>query len=490
MYAVLPLLLLTACLPSGWMVEQKALDVYVQQRDPHYSYTIKKKEDSPDVTVYTLKMTSLKWLDDSEVDTTVWWHELFIVMPKNQQMKDSCLLMIGNGRNDAVFQPVDLNVNEAINAAKSTGFCTALVRQIPNQPITFRKLVMHECKNSIEDYAVFCSWRKFIIDKSAKPDVLIQFPMVKATVRALDTITELLQKESDGKVNIRRFTLTGGSKRGWTSWLTAAVDKRVVSFSPIVFDLLNIIKNLHHQYRAYCGWTYAMWAIDDLKITHKLDTPQLQKLTSYVDPLAYNDRYLNKPKYLIIVTGDEFFPLDDSHSFFHQLAGEKYFWAIPNSDHLVTLDPGTRISIAKSLTTFFVSTMLNLKMPNISWKKTETNATGTIYLYTDQEPSAAKCFFANTLGSKRRDFRLFMGPSSPGLLQDVFWFPCGVEKVETGVYKAELEKPLTGWKGFLIEVTFPGPGNNDYVFTSEVHIIPDTFPCEDCKEIQCYGNVV
>lgn len=63
MYAAVALLLLTTCLPSGWMVKQTALDDYVKQHDPHYSYTLKNKEDTPDVTIYTLNMTSLKWLD-------------------------------------------------------------------------------------------------------------------------------------------------------------------------------------------------------------------------------------------------------------------------------------------------------------------------------------------------------------------------------------------------------------------------------------------
>ncbi|CAI5765836.1 Hypothetical predicted protein [Podarcis lilfordi] len=414
------------------MVKQKALDDYVKQHDPHYSYTLKNKEDRPDVTIYTLNMTSLKWLDDSEVDATVWWHELTIVVPQNPKMTNLCLLMIGNGRNDDVPQPMDLRVDEAIMTAKSAGFCTAILRQIPNQPITYHKIPMQECKNGIEDYAVFCSWRKFIIDKMAQPDVLIQFPMVKATVRAMDTITAFLQKESAGKLNIAKFMLTGGSKRGWTSWLAAAVDERVVSFAPLVFDLLNIIKSWHHQYRAYCGWTFAWRHIHELKITQKLDTPRFKILTSHVDPLAYNERYINKPKYLIIAAGDEFFPLDDSHHFFNELSGAKYFRATPNNDHLMTRDPSIKISIAMSVISFFLNTILNLKMPQISWKRTETKAAGIIELYTDMEPSAVKCFFSNTLGSERRDFRLLVGPGPSGVSQPISWLPCKVEKVVRG----------------------------------------------------------
>lgn len=38
--------------------------------------------------------------------------------------------------------------------------------------------------------------------------------------------------------------VAGGSKRGWTTWTTAAVDKRVFAAIPIVMDMLdfNIVR--------------------------------------------------------------------------------------------------------------------------------------------------------------------------------------------------------------------------------------------------------
>ncbi|KAH0629386.1 hypothetical protein JD844_011436 [Phrynosoma platyrhinos] len=466
---VLPLFLLVAVLPSVWLTQQKrALDDYVEAYDPYYSYTLKKEETRLGTTIYTFNMTSLKWLNESEVDRSIWWHELFIVVPKVQIMKDSCLLIPNSGRNDGVpILDFDYNLDDIIDVAKSTGSCAALLRQIPNQPNTFH-----------------------------------------ATVRAMDTITTFLLKESNRKMNIAKFTLAGISKRGWSSWLTAAVDKRVVSFFPFLADLLNMSENLHHQYRSYCGWAFLLKPLRDTNITQQLDEPRFKEMASHIDPLGQSEEVeMSKPKqkllsdsghlqedviikqakYISVAAGDEIFQPDDSHYYFSQLTGEKLFRIIPNIGHTHTLFLGQRVTLLDSLKAFYVSTMQNLRRPQISWNRTETNSSGIIHLVTDQEPSSIKCYFANTFGSKRRDFRLIVGPGIPN---PVLWCQCSVEKVMPGVYKAEVDKPSKGWRGFFIEVTFPGPGDSTFVFTSELHIIPDTFPCMECKGEQCYGKLV
>jgi PhoPQ-activated pathogenicity-related protein len=43
-----------------------------------------------------------------------------------------------------------------------------------------------------------------------------------------------------GFANIKKWMIAGGSKRGWTTWTTAAVDKRVFAAVPIVMDMLDL----------------------------------------------------------------------------------------------------------------------------------------------------------------------------------------------------------------------------------------------------------
>ncbi|KAL8191171.1 UNVERIFIED_CONTAM: hypothetical protein K2H54_068988, partial [Gekko kuhli] len=165
------------------------------------------------------------------------------------------------------------------------------------------------------------SWWRFINDSSVPPDYLVQFPMVKATVRAMDTITDYVRKTF--RQNIQNFTLAGDTTNGWATWLTAAVDKRVAGIIPIAMDFLNLAENFRHQFRPYCGWSYGLKPFCDMNITQKLDDPRFAVLASLVDPLAYNEQYTNISKSIFTVTGDEVFLPDNSRYYFDQLEGVK-----------------------------------------------------------------------------------------------------------------------------------------------------------------------
>lgn len=77
------------------------------------------------------------------------------------------------------------------------------------------------------------------LKNTSDPSILLRLPMTKAVVRAMDTIQEFAKSNNYGQ--IEKFMLAGESKRGWTTWTSAAVDnKRVFSAVPIVMDLLNL----------------------------------------------------------------------------------------------------------------------------------------------------------------------------------------------------------------------------------------------------------
>lgn len=82
---------------------------------------------------------------------------------------------------------------------------------------------------------------------------LARLPMTKAVIRTMDVITAFTTDQLPLPVD--RFMLAGGSKRGWTTWTTAAMDDRVIAIAPLVIDMINIIPSFEHHWQVYGEWT-------------------------------------------------------------------------------------------------------------------------------------------------------------------------------------------------------------------------------------------
>ncbi|HCO84802.1 MAG TPA: PhoPQ-activated pathogenicity-like protein PqaA type, partial [Arenibacter sp.] len=113
----------------------------------------------------------------------------------------------------------------------------AIVRQVPNQPLY---------DGLTEDELISFTLHNYKNDKDLTWPLL--FPMVKSAVRAMDAVQEFSSKNLEKEVT--RFTVTGASKRGWTTWLTGANDKRVETIAPMVIDVLNMPVSLDYQITA------------------------------------------------------------------------------------------------------------------------------------------------------------------------------------------------------------------------------------------------
>lgn len=117
-----------------------------------------------------------------------------------------------------------------------------------------------------EDKMIAFTWDNFLKDPS-QPQWLLRFPMVKATLRAMDTVTAFIDA-SDSSYQLDYYTIGGSSKRGWTSWMVGAIDgHRVIAIVPIVLDAINFVEVMHHQYRSYGGWSWALNDYYELNIT-------------------------------------------------------------------------------------------------------------------------------------------------------------------------------------------------------------------------------
>ncbi|BFZ03771.1 hypothetical protein BsWGS_06810 [Bradybaena similaris] len=465
-------------------VSSTALDDYVNTPDLYYHYRFLTTYVTPGVTVHALNLTSQKWKTDNVTTNPFWTHQFFIAVPTTVVYPDTAMIIIGIGDNpDKLANETDVEVARAILIARKSGSVVALIKQVPNQPIVFQDDPQKTQK--YEDAILSWTWRKFY-DNTSDPEILLLLAMTKAVVRGMDAVTSYVTGLTGNVID--KFMVAGRSKRGWTTWLTAAVDKRVIAISPAVMDLLNIRENFRHHYRSLGGWTFALSDYYQNNITRQLDSPKVALFQAVVDPFAYNDR-LTMPKLVVLSTGDEFFLLDNSHYFFDKLQFPKYIRFIPNASHAV----GTgQLQYANLLADFYLNILEEAQMPNVSWVLSQSGTGGKISATTSSVPASVTVYYAQTADAKRRDFRLTVFDPVHGNLKEnpVFWHSLNATRVSDLEYEADLHRPAEGWLGFFIEFTFPGVKNTNLTVTTEVHIIPDIFPALKCSGEGCYGTLV
>jgi PhoPQ-activated pathogenicity-related protein len=428
------------------------LDDYVAKPDDSYTYSLVKTVDNPSYTAYIIDMTSQTWRSKDEVDRPLWKHWLTIVKPANADA-DKALLWINGGSNGRPAP--DSPDKMLVGIAFAAGAVVADLRMVPNEPLVFPDGGGPRSEDGIIAYT-FSKW--LATGDNTWPLLL---PMVKSAVRGMDTVQKFLKSPDNGALDIKHFVVSGGSKRGWTTWLTAAVDKRVIAIAPAVIDVLNMDEQMRHHFAAYGFYSQAIADYGEMDIFSRLDTPEGQKLVKIVDPYEYRDRYANIPKFLINSSGDQFFLPDSAQFYFHNLPGEKYLRYVPNTDH------GLGGSDApQSLLVFYQSVLKNAPRPKFSWSVKDD---GSIEVNTITAPKEVKLWQATN--PKARDFRLqIIGPA---------WKSSDLAASSPGKYIAEVPRPDEGWTAFFAELTFDSGEPIPYKFTTEIHVVPDTLPFAD-----------
>ena len=426
------------------------LDDYVAKPDPAFSYdaTPAKETAKDNYTARTYRMSSQMWLDFSQVDRAKWEHWVVVIVPKEMEHKDHALLFINGGSNGGNDVPSgDGGLSQVAVMTKSI---VVDVKQIPNQPIHFSDEAMEKYKGPgrKEDELITYGWDKFLQTKN--PIWLPRLPMTKAVVRAMD----MVQKEMP---DVKDFFICGGSKRGWTTWTTAAVDKRVIGIAPAVIDVLNVTKSLDNHFASYGFWAPAVGNYEEMHIMERMHTPEFEALRKVVDPYCYIDR-LTMPKFIMNSAGDQFFPADSWKFYFDDLKGEKYLRYFPNTDH------GLNAEAYMNMASFYSAVRTNTPRPKFTWKKADD---GSLEVTCETKP--AKVLLWQATNPEGRDFRLEKIGKA--------YTSAPVTESAPGVYRADVKAPEKGWTAFFLEMEFPNPSFSlPFKFTTGVSILPDKYP--------------
>lgn len=427
------------------------LDGYVDTTNSHFSYRVMYQAKEEGYTYYVLKMISQQWLTPGLVKDPTWWHWVSIVVP-DTVTHDTSLVWIGGGSR---HNPLPDHPNPMLlRTARLTNSITVGIHNIPNQPLTFLRDTMEERS---EDEIISYGWREFLERGADDADAvwLARLPMTNAVVKAMDAVTAVLADREGLKIT--GFVVAGASKRGWTTWTTAAVDDRVVAIAPIVIDLLHLVPSFRHHWRNYGFWAPAIEDYVHQGIMEWMGSREFNRLLEITGPYSYIRRY-DMPKLLINAADDQFFLPDSWQFYWADLPPEKYLRYVPNTGH--SLD-GT--DAMESLIAYYDAVLDRAVLPEDHWEIGPSRIT----VETDPARPPQKITLWSAVNEEARDFRI--GEVGKA------WRDSSLAINRSGRYTVHLTPPEKGWKAYFIEFTHDG-----YVlplkFTTGVTVLPKEYP--------------
>ncbi len=362
---------------------------YVQRPDAAYRVERLPEEKVSSGTLYDLELTSQCW------QGLVWKHRLQVFVPDVVRFPDMALLTIG-----ADFGNPNYHRGLGDLYMTATGLICAFLSDVPNQPLF---------EGKVEDELIAYTLVQYLETEEADWPLLL--PMTKSAVRAMDAVQSLLSEI--GQAAPERFVVSGMSKRGWTTWLTAVVDARVAGIIPMVYDNLNLFAQMPHQREVWSGYSEQISDYTEYDLPAKMRTPEGFRLAQIIDPYTYRER-LTLPKLIMNGANDRYWATDALNLYWDSLPGPKHVLYIPNSGHGLN-DPERmyRASLA-----FVQAIASGAPSPRLDWQFDEEPTALQIRLHTDTAASSARLWFAH---SESLDFRACVWQSVPLTFTENAW---------------------------------------------------------------------
>jgi len=310
------------------------LNEYVAQHKDEVTWSFLEKRTLEDGTqIHFLQVQSQMWKGIE------WRNRVAVIYPPNAWRRDVAVLLVVGG--------FSKDVNENLWIAKAFGLPFCVVGDIPNQPLFggYR-----------EDDLIAYTFTKYL--ETGEKDWPLLFPMVQSVVAAMDAIQSYTSSRGRG---IESFVVTGASKRGWTTWLTAAVDKRVKAIIPMVYDNLNLSRQMPHQLKMWGKYSEKIAPYTRRGLPDLLSSPQGEKLVEMVDPFSLKED-LKVPKLVVIATNDRYWPIDAVNLYIGEILGENYILYVPNNRHDITNVAHVVLNAAT-----FTAAVITNALPKLRW---------------------------------------------------------------------------------------------------------------------------
>jgi PhoPQ-activated pathogenicity-related protein len=252
-----------------------------------------------------------------------WKHQLIIIRPKSLEPgATQAFLFIHGGRWKPEYETGQAKLPPEARMfaklAETLRAPVAVLRHVPFQPLFDRR----------EDALIAYTFDQYL--DTGEPDWPLLLPMVKSAARAMDTVQAFSRDRWQHPIDA--FTVTGASKRGWTSWLTAAVDPRVASIAPIAIDMLNVPAQIKLQQATFGALSEQVQDYANIDLPGRVNTERGQSLMAMVDPYRYRAD-LTQPKLILLGTNDKYWPLDALKVYWDELSEPKRVLYVPNQGH-------------------------------------------------------------------------------------------------------------------------------------------------------------
>ena len=395
------------------------LEAYVRKAESEFGWKLKGKSESEQSNdrIYDLHFISQNWQEHT------WAHQLQVYQPRNAAPNSTLFLWVTGGSARPAHVALGLALARKIKAP------VAFLYHIPNQPLLESKLR--------EDDLIAETFVRYLKTKDETWPLL--FPMVKSVVKAMDVLQAFGKQEWGEPVN--KFIISGASKRGWTAWLTAAIDRRVGAVAPVVIDTLNMGAQMPRQLKAFGAYSTRLAPYTSRGLVPIPETPEGQRLLSMVDPWAYRDR-LSLPKLIINGSNDSYWATDALNLYWNELPGNKWVVYVPNAGHDLKRrdrpESDQLADLVNALAAFSRHQISGTSMPKLAWK--HESATGKLRLTIEAtpRPMGARLWVAQT---PTQDFRT------------ATWKEQAVT-FSNGIVVGEVTPPEKGYLAFYGEVDY------------------------------------
>lgn len=410
---------------------------YVQRPDESFAWSKRREGRLAGGEFVELSLTSQTW------HGIPWRHQLFVFKPAQVDGGQQAILLIGGGRwREELAGPagpdekMPREATVIATAAAALKCPVAVLLQVPHQPIL---------GGLVEDQAISYTFDQYL--KTKDPDWPLLLPMVKSAVRGMDAIQQFGNKQ--WSLDIQRFTLTGASKRGWTTWLTSAIDSRVTALMPMVIDVLNMTPQMKHQLETWGKFSEQIQDYTQRGIQDRTGTEAGQQLNKIIDPYNYRDAIV-QPKLIMLGTNDRYWPLDALNLYWDGLSGEKYICYVPNNGH--GLNDLARV--VGGLAALHARASGKLELPKLQWKLQPNGKSLQLNVNSNIKPQQVSAWITT---APTKDFR------------DAQWQSKPASEVAGG-YRYELEYPATGYAAMFGEAMFAGT-TMPYYLSTNVRIV-------------------